>query len=134
MRNIKLIFSYILDFILKYDKEIVEAYKEIRKDNKITLSDFFIIYKAYKNRGLKIDEDLEEEVFEAGNFDTIPENKYKNLFINQQVGSECVPNAVRRVTFYNTGINISDTEFREFVDGLYNSGKLVAGEGMTFRN
>jgi len=124
----------LLNFIIKYDDEILEAYREIKKDGKITFTDFLIAYDFYKNAGLVIDEEHESEVFEAGALDPMSANRYKKLFINQQTGSECVPNSVRRVTVYNTGLQITEEEFKGFTARLYKSGKLVAGKGMTFRD
>jgi hypothetical protein len=123
----------LLNFVIKYDDEIIQAYKEIKKDGKITFSDFLFLYDLYKNSGFLIEEENPEEVFNAGALDPMPANKYKKLFTNQQKGSTCVPNAVRRVTTYNTGIVVSETDFFLFIDHLYKIGKLVKGKGMTFR-
>ena len=123
----------LLNFVIKYDDEIIATYKEIKKDGKISFSDFLFLYDLYKNSGFLIEEENAEEVFNAGALDPMTANKHKKLFVNQQKGSTCVPNAVRRVTTYNTGLIVSETDFFLFIDHLYKTGKLVRGKGMTFR-
>ena len=133
MRKIYNYLKYIFNFIIRYDDEIIKAYKEIKADGKISLSDFLILFDLYKTSGFLIDEESENEVFNAGALDPMPANPYKKLFVNQQGARECVPNTVRRVTIYNTNIEISEANFFLFLKRLYDKKLLIKNKGMTFR-